>query len=370
MESSAAKGFVAVSRGKIMSIRTFSIACLFASLLLSIPSVASSDCDADGDVSYVCGPENAEDLVHLKGTPWLIGSGEQLHLINTQTKSWQPLPVSYPNAAEPIAAPFASCPSVLTDEKRYHHGITVRFHSDRAHELFVVNHDGRESVEVFDLDLDGSTPSARWKGCIALGDQYFGNAVAVLPEGGLAISVSFDKTMPDLFPRMIAGEITGFVFEWHPEAGLRVIPGSRLPSNNGVAVSNDGQYVYMNSSSKGEITRISRNTPESAKSTALTSKLPVGLADNVHWSPDGTLLVAGHVGGIPVSAACTQSPDPVCAMHSRVMELAPDNLAILRTIEWPGTDKFGAVTSATKVGDTLWFGTLRGNRVAYMKDSE
>ena len=329
-------------------------------------SVVDQACQPEGEWQFVCGPENAEDLVHLKGTSWVVASGEQLHLINVEEKSWQLLPVSYPDAAEAVAPPFETCPAPLTDAKRYAHGITVRMQDDGVHELYVVNHDGRESVEVFDLDANGDVPSASWKGCIPLGDHFFGNAVYTLPDDGLVVSISFDKTTPDLFPNMIAGEVMGFAYEWFPDTGLNVVPGSELPANNGITATPDGKYLYINSSSNGDITRIPRTVSEGDALPRASQKLPVGLADNVHWSNDGTLLVAGHVGGIPESAACTQSADVVCAMDSKIMEVDPESLEILRVIDRIGTSNFGAVTSAATIGDKIWFGTLRGDRVAYM----
>ena len=329
-------------------------------------SGADPACQPEGEWQFVCGPENAEDLVHLKGTSWVVASGEQLHLINVKEKSWQPLRVSYPDATETVATPFETCPAPLTDDRRYAHGITVRFQDGGVHELYVVNHDGRESVEVFDLDANGDVPSARWKGCIPLGDNFFGNSVYTLPDDGLVISISFDKTTPDLFPKMIAGDVMGFAYEWFPGTGLNVVPGSEVPANNGITATADGEYLYINSSSNGDITRIPRTAGNDDALPRASQELPVGLADNVHWSKHGTLLVAGHVGGIPASSACVQSTDVVCAMDSKIMELDPNSLEILRIIDRTGTASFGAVTSAATIGDEIWFGTLRGDRVAYM----
>ena len=325
------------------------------------------DCPPEHGLKFICGPENAEDLVHIKGTPWVVTSGENLYLVNIESKSWQKLPIRYPARSDNISPPFDICPSVLTSAERYAHGITIRFHESGVHELYVVNHDGRESVEVYDLDSNGLIPSAHWKGCIPLGDQFFGNSVATLPNGGLAISISFDKTAPDVFSRMIAGEVSGFAYEWFPGQELTITAGSELSSNNGIAASKDGLWLYINSSSKGDVTRVPRTAAAAKYLPRATTKLPVSLADNIHWTPEGTLLIAGHVDGIPESSACIQNGDKVCAMDSRVIELDAQSMEIIQVWERNASENFGATTAAVKIGDTVWYGILRGDRVAYAK---
>ena len=36
--------------------------------------LAESACAAEGEIAYICGPENAEDLFRLGNTDWLIAS--------------------------------------------------------------------------------------------------------------------------------------------------------------------------------------------------------------------------------------------------------------------------------------------------------
>ena len=331
----------------------------------AVAEFLEDDCSPEGDLQFICGPENAEDLVHIKGTAWVVTSGEGLFLLNVESKSWQKLPIGYPTTSDKISPPFEGCPSALTPGKRYAHGITIRFHESGVHELYVVNHDERESVEVYDLDSNATTPSARWKGCIPLGDHLFGNSVATLPQGGLAISISFDKTTPDVFAKMIAGEISGFAYEWFPAQGLKKVAGSEISSNNGIAASEDGNWLYINSSSKGDVTRVPRNAAAAKQLPRATTKLPVSLADNIHWTPEGTLLIAGHVEGIPVSSACLQNGDKVCAMDSKIVELDPESMEIIHVWERNASENFGATTTALKIGDTVWYGILRGDRVAF-----
>ena len=36
---------------------------------------AASECDADGDVQFLCGPVSPEDLAQIPGSPWVVASG-------------------------------------------------------------------------------------------------------------------------------------------------------------------------------------------------------------------------------------------------------------------------------------------------------
>ena len=42
---------------------------------LAIGAQAQPSCAPTGDVSYVCGPKNPEDLVLVPGTQWIVSSG-------------------------------------------------------------------------------------------------------------------------------------------------------------------------------------------------------------------------------------------------------------------------------------------------------
>ena len=48
------------------------------------------------------------------------------------------------------------------------HGIDVKLRPDGRTELYVVNHGGNESVEVFEVDLDADRPSLKWIGGVRL----------------------------------------------------------------------------------------------------------------------------------------------------------------------------------------------------------
>ena len=337
---------------------------------IEAPSQATSlACDPEGDLQFICGPRNAEDLVHLPDTPWIITSGKGLHLINIEEKTWQMIDVTYLPAEAAIASPYQDCPSPLQASEHFVHGINVRLRDSGVHELYAVNHVGRESVEVYDLDNNQPVPTLRWKGCIPLPESLFGNAISPLPDGGLVISISYEKTDPKLMEKMMAGETTGLVLEWFPGKGLKKVLKSELSANNGIEASADGEWLYINSSGRGSLTRLPRSGTEPSQGSALqrkTIKVPLSMPDNIRWTPQGTLLVAGHTQTLEYASECTLHDDRVCGLDYAIAEIDPLSMEVINVISRSGTPVFGAVTTAVRIGNELWFGTLRGNRVGYL----
>ena len=46
------------------------------------------------------------------------------------------------------------------------------------------------------------------------------------------------------------------------------------------------------------------------------------------------------------------------------MKIDPRTLAVREVVSRPDTPEFGAGTALVEVGDTLWVGSFRGNRIA------
>ena len=329
----------------------------------------AQSCNPDGDLEFVCGPRNAEDLVHLVDTPWVITSGEGLHLINVEDRTWQVPNIEYLPEDAAIPYPYEACPSPLRPGERFVHGISIRQGDHGMHELYAVNHVGRESVEVYDLDSTEGVPSLRWKGCITLPETLYGNAVSPLPDGGLAISISYEKSDPRLMEKMMAGEVTGQALEWFPGKRLKKVPGSELSANNGIAASSDGDWLYINSSGQSTLTRLPRSGVDPSDRGAMqrkTIRMPFSLPDNIRWTPGGTLLVAGHAQPLEYASECAEHRDRVCQLDYAIAEVDPISMEIIKVREGNGSSVFGGVTSAIQVDNELWLGTLRGNRVGIL----
>jgi hypothetical protein len=321
----------------------------------SAPEAAQrSACAPAGDLHFVCGLINVEDFLPVDGGRWLVGSSYQagsvgLYLINTAERTARPVALSMARARD---ARYEGCPAPdLT--KLSTHGLDVVPGRAGITTVYAVNHGGRESVEIF--RLEAARNAAQWIGCVLMPPGANGNAVAALPGGGGFVVTKFmDMGDKQGFQHIMAGAVTGVVYRWTPGKGFSEVPGTRLSGDNGVVVSRDGQWVFVNAYGSDEIYRVAL----SGKAQSTSVKVDFH-PDNLRWAPDGTLFDTGQFLE-PRRSGAPPRPDDWATVR-----LDPRTMAVTPLVKEPGTAEFGDATSAVQIGDTLWFCTFRGTRVAY-----
>ena len=126
-------------------------------------SAADEGCEPSGRVEYVCGIKNAEDLVVVPGTKWIIASGMAegagLTLIDSRNGQRSALyPGERPQARHDTA--FPDCTTPPAPNALNTHGLNVRAGERGRSTLYVVGHGGREAIEEFDIDASGDRPTA------------------------------------------------------------------------------------------------------------------------------------------------------------------------------------------------------------------
>jgi hypothetical protein len=323
-------------------------------------------CGAESGVEFVCGPKNAEDLVAVPETSWIIASGMAagagLYLIDSRAVSW--------SAIEPRighdATTFPRCAAPPDPATLITHGLNIRSGENGHSSLYVVAHGARESIEVYDVDASGARPALTWKGCVLLPDGLAANSVASFADGSLVTTVLFlpGTTFADAMNK----KPTGAVFEWSPgDAGFTLVQGSELSANNGIEVSADGREIYVASSGLQTIVAFARSNP--TRQLRTTGPLPF-TPDNVHLAPDGRLLTAGMKNDVP---ECGGTPGPqhdleklaACPRPSIGLAVDPATMATTVLVETPNTSGFSNATMLLTTGDRYWFGTFSGNRIAY-----
>jgi hypothetical protein len=323
-------------------------------------------CDPQGGVEFVCGPQNAEDLVAVPETNWIIASsmapGLGLYLIDSRAPAWSALAAEVGHDA----ATFPGCAAPPDSATLITHGLNIRA-STRGHStLYVVAHGARESIEVYDVDSRGARPTLSWKGCVPLPEGLAANSVASFADGSLVATVLFlpGTTFADAMNK----KPTGAVFEWSPgDAGFELVQGSELSANNGIEVSADGREIYVASSGLQTIVAFARGNP--TRQLRTTAPLPF-TPDNVHLAPDGRLLTAGMKNDVP---ECGGPPSPqhdlerlaACPRPSIGLAVDPATMATTVLIETPTIPTFSNATMVLATGDRYWFGTFSGNRVAH-----
>jgi hypothetical protein len=341
--------------------------CVFVLLvglsgLATVPARAA--CDPAGGAEFICGVTNAEDLVRVPDTQWVLVSGMsdtgQGHLYAIDRKAKTPVSI-YPGegAKDQLdKKTYASCPGPLPQGTFGAHGIDVHAKSAGKLSLLAVNHGGRESIEVFDVDTTGKAPAVTWIGCVILPKGASGNSVVALPGGGFVMTNFKDPDDKDAFGKMTAMQITGNVLEWTPKTGWKPLPNSEMSGANGVVASSDGKTLYVAGWPGKNVTRWERSGDSWKKGESVTTGI---LTDNLRWAADGSLIAAGQDASMPGVFQC----QPPCYVASAAVQIDPRTMKMTkRLVTYPGNASFAGGTTILDVGNEYWIGTYRGDRIA------
>ena len=331
---------------------------------------AAGACAPSGDLAYVCGPRNAEDIVQIGDSQWLILSGMstaaqgggtatpgQLYLVDHDRKTYEPWFPGVVPRLDLDAATFGACPGPLDVQNFSAHGLALREDGEDTYKLYITSHGAREAIEIFDVDASGAKPAIVWRGCVVLPERTSSNSVAILSDGGFVTTKMMDPTDPRGFAGILAGEVSGNVYEWHPGGAVRAVPGTELSGANGIELSPDERWMYVAAIGSREVVRFDRAADPVTKDVVTLDVRP----DNLRWTDDGTLYTAG--GNFVPPAQCATPP---CATGWSVIEIDPDTLETKRVA---GVDQNAALQGASTglaVGDEIWIGTFRGDRVGYL----
>ena len=323
-------------------------------LLGGSAGVRAAGCDAVGNVRFICDQRGPEDLAVVPKSDWVLSSGMVsnggVRLINMRDRSTTVLFPSAQSSERLNQKKYGSCPGPIGPEgdKFRAHGLYLRPGRSAVHTLYVVHHGARESIEMFELDARPKVPRLTWIGCAVAPYPIGLNSVVGLSDGGF-IATNFFARGADAAARqrMMAGEINGEVWEWHPATGWKKVPGSESAGPNGLEISKDGKWLYIAAWGAQTFIRLSRGQTPVKKDS-----VPVGFRlDNLRWAPDGTLLAAGQ-GGVEPSQT------------SNVVRVNPATLKVEELVNHPQIEGFGVTTVAIQVANELWLGSLRGDRVA------
>jgi len=317
-------------------------------------------------LEFVPGPVNVEDVARIPGTPWLVGSGMTsrshptgaLHLIDTAAMTWRRVA---PDARRPRPdATYGEAPPPDPDAFDAH-GVALRPGDDGVHTLYVVNHGGREAIEVFAVDARGEAPELTWVGGVLQDENVWGNACAPLPDGGIVATNYLDLTDAEAFDKVYAGRVTGNLKEWHAGEGWIDVPGSEMSAPNGVEASSDGAWLFANSWAARKVIRVARPGRPAARAEVDVDLLP----DNVKWGADGRLLIAGHR-SVPADVFAAFNDGDIANVPWTVIRVDPESLAV-EEVARVDHETFGCVATGLDVGDDLWVASPRSDRVGVLR---
>jgi hypothetical protein len=313
--------------------------------------VGEAPCTPLDDMKFICNMVSPEDIAVFPGGEWAIASGNRkggrLHLINVRAKTATVVFPAEGHREQLDAERYPICPGPLVHEKPdafTAHGLYLKPGANGRHALYVVHHGTRESIEVFDVDSRATPPSLTWVGCAPGLSTHTFNSVVALPEGGLAAT----------------NTRAGDVWEYHKETGWRRIPGTEKTAPNGLEISKDGRTLYIAGWAEEKVTRVSRGrTPVQSDVIALGFR-----PDNIRFSADSSVLfAAGHTD--KDGRSITEPRTPLTETIN-IARIDPKTLEQRRIFVHKAIPGFVAATTAVPIGDELWLGSNRGDRVAYL----
>jgi hypothetical protein len=332
----------------------------------TIAGQATPSCAPSGGLSFICGIQNPEDLVLVPNTRWLIASGmapgSGLHLVDTRAKTARMLFGPDAASARQDRKRFPNCQGPLDAKQAVLHGLSLRTAGQGRYTVYATNHGGRESIEVFELDVKAATPSATWIGCVPMPDKMPANSVAAFSDGSLVATVLImpGKTFEDAF----AGRNTGAVFMWTPGSpAFRLLPGTESSANNGIETSPDDQEFYVVSSTLKRVFAFSRKDPSKPLRFAQLAEFG---PDNVRWTSDNRLITAGMIDNEPACGGPPKTEAGIrCARGHMAATIDPKTMAVTEISRGPATPSFTGTAIAMRVGNELWLGSFNADRLAY-----
>jgi hypothetical protein len=325
-------------------------------------------CDPASGWRPLCGLQNPEDVIALPEGGRLLASelrrpGDPPGAIVAFTLDGEgTITVVGPSAPAErledalLANVAVGCPGPLPADGLEPHGMELVVEGAPPWVLLVVNHGTRESVEVYDVTPGDGPPRLRWIGCVPLPEGFAANDVAALPDGAFMVTAAKARGVDYAlaFVRMMLGIPAGDVLAWSAAHGWRHVEGSQAGLPNGIAAAGDRLFVADWSGSR--LVRIERSTGR-RNELALPHH-----PDNLSWSADGRLLVAGQLGSVRHAMGCLDAAVRSCGQPWSVLAVDPDTLAVEAIAAGDGRE-FGAAWAATQVGDVLVVGTWAGDRV-------
>lgn len=347
------------------------LASALAAFLLAAAAPAAGpilDCEPKDNARPICKFTNPEDIVPLPGNQALIigeyGSSSKDHsgeLVLFVLASEERRTLFRGGEKPAVAQPGWGDPACTSPPTRAFnaHGIDLVRRDDGRLALLVVQHAGREAIELFEVLGTGSDWHVAWRGCVPAPANASLNEVVGLPDGSfyttkmdsLEGALDFEGGMPTA--------PTGHAFAWSEKTGYRKIEGTDGIMPNGIEASPDGRLVYMNASGDGSIRKVDVATGREL------GRAPVDSPDNVTWAPDGKRLLVASLGGLDPSdfQACQQMTRGACGIPFRIVAIDAETMTPVGVIYSSDGPPMGAGTVGLQVGEELFIGSFKGDRI-------
>ena len=310
-------------------------------------------CGRHDRIEIICGTIAPEDFERTPDNRYLIvskmGRGEDrgLDLFDLATQTFTAIPLSA--GKKPGWGEDACSESI--GGRIQPHGLSLSKRTSGEWQLYVVNHNTRESMEMYELLPDNTKWKLAWRGCVFASEPY--NDVAALPDG------SFVATRPQAIQKearnLFGGKPSGNVAVWTIGGGEQVLPGSEYGYPNGVLVSKDGRSAYIS----GWTTRDLHKYDLAIKREVAKIELNF-MPDNLTWSPDDKILAAGIKG---INGNCPSDSSYPCMQGFVLAEVDPKTMESRIVFDNNGKALINGVSVAIQAGDAFYVGSFQGDRL-------
>ena len=272
------------------------------------------DCEPSDGHSFICGAQRPEDLARIPNTRWLVFSGFSdgagLKLVDTRTRTMRRW---YTGESAQLAFDrqrFGSCPSPPDPTLLNTQGLSLRTVGESQHDLYVVNHGGRESIEIFRIDSARDEPRIRWIGCVEMPAATPANSVATYSDGTVLASV---LTHPGTsITDFVRGEATGGVYRWRPGEAASVCCRARgCRGTTASRLHRDDREFYVVAFGWHAVVVYARDDTSQPLRKVIA---PGFMPDNIHW--DGSRLILAGM----------QYDEPACGGTRKIIDGKADDM--------------------------------------------
>lgn len=331
----------------------------------------AQDCVDHGSLRVVCGMQSPEDIAVVPGGDYLLLSelgsmGKRpgrILLFDVSDESWRGI---YPAGNERAPTHLqgdAGCTEPPGAGISPHGSHLVQL-DDGSWRYLVVNHGGREAVELFSLEpgADGG-PALHWAGCVFPADNTLINDVVGLANGEVIYTRMFhpDDFMGDI--RGMLGLQSGDVWRWSRDTGPRLLPGTSGSLTNGIEISPDERFLFINQYMDREVHKYDLDAGQ------VVGVARVPHVDNSAWGPGGKLWLASQYSELPVYLACMKNEERACGMAFDIVALDPATMEHRVIFRHQGPP-MGAATIATPNRDKVYIGSFLGDRLMIVPINE
>jgi DNA-binding beta-propeller fold protein YncE len=311
------------------------------------------DCGTQGEAELICGTRAPEDFEITPDGKFLIvanfGRGDDVALDLFELDSQQFTEIAL-SAEQQAGWGDPACTESLGTQVSPH-GLSLTQRSGGAWQLYVVNHNVRESMEMYELQQDGAAWKLVWRGCVLADKPY--NDVAAQADG------SFVATRPQAIQQegqdLFTGAPSGNLGRWTAAGGEQVLPASEYGYPNGVLVSADGRYAYVSGWTTLDFHKYDLMTQQEVGAVDFTF-----MPDNLTWTADGKILAAGIKG---VNGNCPATTEDPCIQGFVVAEVDPETLAVTVVYDNEGKALINGTSVAIEADDHIYVGSFQGTRL-------